>query len=119
MAKNKTNKKRAKPKGSAGKKGKPIKKTVKRKLAKKRGTPKKELAKKKPALKKAAGLNPGEMRQPVRALRPPSGNRFGRKARAWIRWHSHRRDPERVPANREICRDYPTSKVRIRRVWPS
>src|SRR5271167_4886910 len=54
MAKKKTNKKRTKPKGSAGKKGKPIKKTVKKKLAKKRGTPKKKLAKKKPALKKAA-----------------------------------------------------------------
>ena len=54
MAKNKTNKKRTKPKGSAGKKGKPMKKTVKKKLAKKRGTPKKKLAKKKPALKKAA-----------------------------------------------------------------
>jgi|ERR1700737_200870 hypothetical protein len=49
MAKNKTNKKLTKPKGSAGKKGKPLKKTVK-----KRGTPKKKLAKKKPALKKAA-----------------------------------------------------------------
>jgi N utilization substance protein A len=49
MAKNKTNKKRTKPKGSAGKKGKPMKKTVKKKLAKRRGTPKK-----KPALKKAA-----------------------------------------------------------------
>ena len=54
MAKNKTNKKRTKPKGSAGKKEKPIKKTVKKKLAKKRGTPKKKLAKKKPALKKMA-----------------------------------------------------------------
>ena len=53
MAKNKTNKKRTKPKGSAGKKGKPLKKTVKKKLAKKRGTPKKKLAKKKPALRKA------------------------------------------------------------------
>jgi hypothetical protein len=53
MAKNKTNKKRTKPKGSAGKKGKPLKKAVKKKLAKKRGTPKKKLAKK-PALKKAA-----------------------------------------------------------------
>jgi hypothetical protein len=53
MAKNKTNKKRTKPKGSAGKKRKPMNKTVK-KLAKKRGTPKKKLAKKKPALKKAA-----------------------------------------------------------------
>ena len=53
MAKNKTNKKLTKPKGSAGKKGKPLKKTVKKNLAKKRGTPKKKLAKK-PALKKAA-----------------------------------------------------------------
>jgi len=43
MAKNKTNKKRAKQKGSAGKKGKPLKNTVKTKPAKK-----------KPALKKAA-----------------------------------------------------------------
>jgi len=55
MAKNKTNKKLTKPKGSAGKKGTPLKKTVKKNLAnKKRGTPKKKLAKKKPALKKAA-----------------------------------------------------------------
>src|SRR5437868_909973 len=52
MAKNKTNKKRTKPKGSAGKKRKPMNKRVKKKLAKKRGTPKKKLAKK-PALKKA------------------------------------------------------------------
>jgi hypothetical protein len=54
MAKNKINKKRTKPKGSAGKKRKPMTKTVKKKLAKKRGTPKKKLEKKKPALKKAA-----------------------------------------------------------------
>jgi hypothetical protein len=55
MAKNKTNKKRTKPKGSARKKRKPLKKTVKKNLAnKKSGTPKKKLAKKKPALKKAA-----------------------------------------------------------------
>ncbi len=54
MAKKKTNKKLRKPKGSAGKKGKPLKKTVKKNLAQKRGTPKKKLAKKKPALKKAA-----------------------------------------------------------------
>jgi len=54
MAKNKTNKKLTKPKGSAGKKGKPLKKTVKKNLAKKRRTPKKKLAKKQPALKKAA-----------------------------------------------------------------
>src|ERR1035441_6957181 len=37
----KLNKKRTKPKGFAGKKGKPMKKTVKKTLAKKRGTPKK------------------------------------------------------------------------------
>jgi hypothetical protein len=55
MAKNKTNKKRTKPKGSARKNKKPLKKTVKENRAnKKRGTPKKKLAKKKPALKKAA-----------------------------------------------------------------
>ena len=55
MAKKKTNKKLRKPKGSAGKKGTPLKKTVKKNLAnKKRGTPKKKLAKKKPALKKAS-----------------------------------------------------------------
>ena len=54
MAKNKANKKLTKPKESAGKKGKPLKKTVKKNLAKKRGTPKKKLAKKRPALKKPA-----------------------------------------------------------------
>src|SRR6202140_908237 len=54
MAKKKTNKKVRKPKGSAGKKGTPLKKTVKKNLAKKRGTPKKKLSKKQPALKKAA-----------------------------------------------------------------
>src|ERR1022692_4795293 len=75
MAKNKTNKKRTKPKGSAGKKGKPMKKTVKRKLAKKRGTPKKELAKKKPAVKTAeargkkttGAKTPTALRKQVRA----------------------------------------------------
>jgi hypothetical protein len=45
---------RTKPKGSARKEGKPMKKTVKKKLAKKKGTPKKKSAKKKPTLKKAA-----------------------------------------------------------------
>jgi uncharacterized protein YbjQ (UPF0145 family) len=55
MVKNKTNKKRTKPKESARKKRKPLKKTVKKNLAnKKRGTPKKKLAKTKPALKKAS-----------------------------------------------------------------
>jgi len=54
MAKKKTNKKLRKPKGSAGKKGKPLKKTVKKNLAKKRITLKKKSAKKQPALKKAA-----------------------------------------------------------------
>jgi uncharacterized protein YbjQ (UPF0145 family) len=54
MAKNKTNKKLTKPRGPAGKKGKPLKKTVKKNQVKKRATSKKKLAKKKPALKKAA-----------------------------------------------------------------
>jgi hypothetical protein len=54
MAKNTTNKKLTKPRGSARKKGKPLKKMAKTNLANKRGTPKKKLAKKKPALKKAA-----------------------------------------------------------------
>jgi hypothetical protein len=53
MAKNKATKKLMNPKGSAGKKGKPLKKMVKKNLAKKGGTPKKKLAKK-PAFKKAA-----------------------------------------------------------------
>lgn len=52
MAKKNTNKKRTKPKGPAGKKAKPMNKTVKKKLDKKRKTPRKKLAKKKPALKK-------------------------------------------------------------------
>jgi hypothetical protein len=54
MAKNKTKKKLTKPRGSARKKGKPLKKTVKKNLLKKRGASKKKLAKKKPALKKTA-----------------------------------------------------------------
>ena len=54
MAKNETNKKLTKPKGSVGKKAKPPKKTFKKNLAKNRKTPKKKLAKKKPASKKAA-----------------------------------------------------------------
>jgi uncharacterized protein YbjQ (UPF0145 family) len=54
MAKNKTNKKLTKPRGSAGKKGKPLKKVVKKNLVKKRETSKRKLAKKKPALKKTA-----------------------------------------------------------------
>ncbi len=54
MAKNKPNKKLAKPRGSARKKGKPLKNTAKKNLAKKTATPKKKLAKK-PALKRAEG----------------------------------------------------------------
>ncbi|MGA9496829.1 MAG: hypothetical protein ACLP0H_02285 [Terriglobales bacterium] len=74
MAKNKTDKKRTKPKGSAGKKGKPIKikKTVKTKLAKnkKRGAPKKKLAKRKPALKKAAVKTKALGKKTTRARTP-------------------------------------------------
>ena len=54
MAKNRTQKKLTKPRRSARKKGKPLKKTVKKNLVKKRGASKKTLAKKKPALKKTA-----------------------------------------------------------------
>jgi hypothetical protein len=54
MAKNKTKKKLTKPRGSAGKKGKPLKKALKKNLVKKRETSKKKLAKKKLALKKTA-----------------------------------------------------------------
>ena len=82
MAKNKANKKRTKLKGSAGKTGKPLKKTVKKNLATKRGTPKKKLAKKKPALKKAAVKTTGirkkgvgrktEGAKPANAFKKPS-----------------------------------------------
>jgi N utilization substance protein A len=54
MAMNKTNKKITKPRGSAGEKGKPLKKTVKKNQVKERATSKKKLAKKKPALRKTA-----------------------------------------------------------------
>jgi len=54
MAKNKTDKKRTKPKGFAGKKGKPLKKTAKKNLAKKRETPKKKSALKKAGVKTKA-----------------------------------------------------------------
>ena len=75
MAKNKTNKKRTKPKGSAGKKRKPMNKTVKKKLAKKRGTPKKKLAKKKPALKKAAVKTTKARRKKTTGAKTPTALR--------------------------------------------
>jgi N utilization substance protein A len=80
MAKNKTNKKLTKPRESAGKKGKPPKKTVKKNLAMGRGTPKKKLAKKKPALKKAAvktkalGQKATGARTPTALRTPVRGN---------------------------------------------
>jgi uncharacterized protein YbjQ (UPF0145 family) len=87
MAKNKANKKLMKPKGSAGKKGKPLKKTVKKNLAKKRGTPKKKLAKKKPALKKAA--------MKTKALGPKTtGARTPTALRARVRGKSQSVDTE-------------------------
>ena len=63
MAKNKTNKKRTKPKGSAGKKGKPLKKAIKKKLAKK-----------KPAVKKAA-VKTKTLGQKTTGARPPTALR--------------------------------------------
>jgi hypothetical protein len=74
MAKNKTNKKLTKPKGSARKKGKPPKNAVKRNLAKKRETPKKKLAKKKPTLKKA-GVKTKALGQKTTGARTPTALR--------------------------------------------
>jgi hypothetical protein len=74
MAKNKTNKKLTKPKESAGKKGKRLKKTVKKNFAKKTGTPKKKLAKKKPALKKAA-VKTKALGQKITGARTPTSLR--------------------------------------------
>jgi uncharacterized protein YbjQ (UPF0145 family) len=74
MVKNKTNKKLAKPKGSAGKKGKALKKMVKKNLARKRRTPKKKLAKKKPALKKAV-VKTKTLGQKTTSARTPTARR--------------------------------------------
>jgi uncharacterized protein YbjQ (UPF0145 family) len=81
MGKNKTNKKLTKPKGSAGQKGKPVKKTVKKNLARKRGTPKKKLAKKKPALKEAT-VKTKALGQKTNGTRTPTA------LRTWVRGKS-------------------------------
>jgi uncharacterized protein YbjQ (UPF0145 family) len=88
MAKNKTNRKHTKPKGSAGKKGKPLKKTIKKKLAKKRATPKKKLAKKKPALKKTA------MKTTQTLVRKTTGARAPTVLRTRVRGKSESVDTE-------------------------
>jgi N utilization substance protein A len=54
MPRTELKKKLTKPRGSAGTKGKPLKKTIKKNLIKKWGASKKKLAKKNPALKKMA-----------------------------------------------------------------
>jgi hypothetical protein len=80
MAKNKTNKKRTKRKGSVGK---TTTKTVKKKLAKKRGTPKKKLAKKKPAFKKGTMKTKGLGRKIAGAKTPAAlRKRVGRKSQS-------------------------------------
>jgi len=119
--KKKTKKKQAKSMRTAGKKVAPMRKAVKKKLTKKRVTPKKEVGEENAAPRKA------EVKTKAGGKKTTGGktgahfrNRFWGKAKAWIRWHSHWRDWERGRAsNREICRDCPTSKVRIRRVWTS
>ena len=78
MAKNKTNQKLTKPKGSAGKKGKPLKKTLKKNLVKKRGTSRKKLAKKKPALKKTAVKTKALGRKTIGARTPTALRTRGR-----------------------------------------
>jgi N utilization substance protein A len=83
MAKNKTNKKRTKRKGSAREKGKPMIKTAKKKLAKKRGTPKKNLAKKKLAFKKAA-MKTKALGRKIAGAKTPAAlrKRVGRKSQS-------------------------------------
>ena len=96
-------------------------KTVNKKLAKKRGTPKKKLAKKKPALKKAAVKTTKARGKKTTGAKTPTA------LRTQIRGKSQSVDTEAFAlegqgarvSNREIYRDCPTSKVRIRRVWPS
>jgi hypothetical protein len=83
MAKNKTHQKRMKPKKSAGKKQKPVTKTVKKKLVKKRGTPKKKWEKKRPALKKATAKTKGPARKTTGAKTPAAlRTRVQRKSRS-------------------------------------
>ena len=121
--KKKTKKKQTKSKRTAGKKMASTKKAFRKKPAKKRTTPRKMLAKKNAAPKK------GELKTKVGGKKTTGGKTAGalkKQVRGksqsvdTVAWHSHWRDWERGRAsNREICRDCPTSKVRIRRVWTS
>ena len=116
--KKKTKKKQTKSKRTAGKKMASMKKAFRKKPAKKRTTPRKNAAPKKGELKTkvggkktTGGKTAGALKKQVRGKSQSVDT---------VAWHSHWRDWERGRAsNREICRDCPVSKVRIRRVWTS
>src|SRR6267378_1695096 len=118
--KKKTKKKQTKSKRTAGKKMASMKKAFRKKPAKKRTTPKKMLAKKNAAPKKA------EVKTKVGGKKTTGGKTAG-ALKKQVRGKSQSVDavafaPEGLGgrvSNREICRDCPTSKVRIRRVWTS
>src|SRR5882724_9276988 len=107
-------KEKTKKRQSAGNNVAPMKKSKrvpsKKNIAKKKAAPKRIEAKRKSVLR----------RQPSTKRWPVLRNRFGGKAYGWIRRQAHWRERWLGRAsNREICRDCPTSKVRIRRVWTS
>jgi len=117
--KKKTKKKQTKSKRTAGKKMASMKKAFRKKPAKKRTTPRKMLAKKNAAPKK------GELKTKVGGKKTTGGKTAG-ALKKQVRGKSQSVDtvafsPEGSgrASNREICRDCPTSKVRIRRVWTS
>src|SRR6266550_1073014 len=116
-SKKKTKKKQAKSMRPVGKKVAPMKMAVQKKLTKKTVSRKKKLA----APRKA------EVKTKAGGKKTTGGKTAGAlqrqvlgKSKAWIRWHSHRIDWAGARgSNREICKDCPTSQVRIRRVWTS
>ena len=118
-AKKKTKKKQTKSKRTAGHKMTPMKKTAKKKLAMKRKTAKKELAKK--AAQKKATVKTKAVGKKTIVVKTATAlkKQVRAKSQSVDTVAFSPEDPERVPANREICRDYPTSKVRIRRVSTS
>ena len=79
--------------------------TPKKKLAQKRAAPKKTEVK-----TKVGGKTAGALNKHVQEKKPKRGYGGIHTGRDWERG--------RV-SNREICRDCPTSKVQIRRVWTS
>jgi hypothetical protein len=118
--KKKTKKKQPKSKRTSGRKVAPMKNEVEKKVAKKRVTLKKKLAKKKSAPKKVVAQTK------VGGKKTTSGKTAG-SLKKQAQGKSQSVDTVAFAleglgvraGNREICRDCPTSKVRIRRVWTS